>query len=441
MEVRSSLEDAGRWRLARSISPVMSEPLTGRWIMDSSIAAEPEMLMECARVSWSSGADGRVGALIRSGVDWDRLVEMARAHAVAPLLYRRLQSLRSEKVPGDVLDRLRGHVQHLRLRNLFLSGELIRLLDELAARGIRAIPYKGPVLTALAYGDLALREFGDLDLLVPEADVREAREVLVSFGYRPEHRLTPAQEAAFLRYDRECSYYREDGSAVELHWTVSQRYVPLPLDFEELWGRAMRVPLGGRAVPTFPPEDLILILAVHGGAHLWTRLGWIRDIAELTGSFEEPDWERLLERAGALKCRRMLLLGLFLANEVAGADLPEDVLRTARADAAVLDLAGDVRERLFSEEQIPQGILGIRAFQPFHLKMMDRSRDRLRYLAYQATSPTLQEWQLLPLPAALFPLYYLLRPLRLTGSAGWRKLRAVAQSRKFENGEEDRVER
>jgi len=383
---------------------------------------ESEILLNCARSDWSQETDERVGALVREGVDWELLVRMAHAHAVAPLLYRRLQELSSEEAPKDVLDRLRGHVQANRLRNLFLTGELVKLLDGLEARGIPAIPYKGPVLATFAYGDLALREFGDVDVLVREGDVLEARDVLTSLGYRPEHRMSRSQEAAFLRYDRECSYHREDGSAVELHWTVAQRYVTPSLDFDRLWERALRVPLGGRTVPTFSAEDLLLILCVHGGTHFWTRLGWIRDVAELIRVSEALDWDQLLKRAGVLHCRRMLLLGLCLVNDLLGADLPERISRAARADAAVQGLARDVRDRIFGEEPIPRGILDVPAFQRFHLKMMDRWLDRLRYLTYRAVSPTLEEWRLLPLPAGLFPFYYLLRPVRLTGSLGWRKL-------------------
>ena len=45
------------------------------------------------------------------------------------------------------------------------------------------IPYKGPVLSTSIYHDLALRSFGDLDILVHEHEVLRVLDLLVSYGY------------------------------------------------------------------------------------------------------------------------------------------------------------------------------------------------------------------------------------------------------------------
>ena len=50
---------------------------------------------------------------------------------------------------------------------------------------------------------------------------------------------------------------------------------------ERLWERVGRVPLGGNSVPSFAPEDMLLILCVYGSKHTWGRLKWVCDIAEL----------------------------------------------------------------------------------------------------------------------------------------------------------------
>jgi len=41
-----------------------------------------------------------------------------------------------------------------------------------------AIPYKGPVLAESAYGDVALRNFGDLDFLISPVDFGQAKQAL-----------------------------------------------------------------------------------------------------------------------------------------------------------------------------------------------------------------------------------------------------------------------
>ncbi|NBB85279.1 MAG: hypothetical protein GVY12_03535, partial [Bacteroidetes bacterium] len=56
----------------------------------------------------------------------------------------------------------------------------------------------------------------------------------------------------------------------------------------------------------------------------------------------------------------------------------------------------------------------------FHLQMRERWRDRRAYLAHLATlavQPTAKDRAFVPLPRALDPLYYAVRPLRLAYDA------------------------
>jgi hypothetical protein len=61
----------------------------------------------------------------------------------------------------------------------------------------------------------------------------------------------------------------------------------------------------------------------------------------------------------------------------------------------------------------------------FSLRGRERWRDRLRYAARLGLTPNPQDWALLPLPSALGPLYFGIRPLRLLGRTArwtWRRL-------------------
>src|SRR3989454_2276525 len=160
---------------------------------------------------------------------------------------------------------LRSEGRWIARRNLRLTGELLSVLDLFEAQGIPAVPLKGPLLALLAYGNLALREFGDLDILVRRADVERAKRLLLSHGYRPELFVEAAHEAALLA----CGYHyplrRDDGLAVELHWSLAPREFPYPLDAEEVWTRLRPVRLGGRTLYTLGSEDLLLFLCAHGG--------------------------------------------------------------------------------------------------------------------------------------------------------------------------------
>jgi hypothetical protein len=159
---------------------------------------------------------------------------------------------------------------------------LLTLLQRLERQSIAAIPLKGPVLAASVYGHIALRQCGDLDILVPQRHVLQAKESLISEGYRPMRQFGDAQEAAHLQSFHAYSLVREDGrAAVDLHWTVMPSYFAVPLDPKGLWERLEPIDLMGTAVLSLPLEDVRLFLCIHGFKHGWERLGWICDVAEL----------------------------------------------------------------------------------------------------------------------------------------------------------------
>src|SRR3989442_13911657 len=79
-------------------------------------------------------------------------------------------------------------------RNLRLTSELVRILDACSTHGVRALAYKGPTLAVLAYGDLGLRPFRDLDIVVDPADIDAGRALLQRLGYHTGPLDPPAEE-------------------------------------------------------------------------------------------------------------------------------------------------------------------------------------------------------------------------------------------------------
>ncbi len=73
-----------------------------------------------------------------------------------------------------------AHARH----NLLQTHTLLMLLDVFSRHGIPAVPYKRPLLGATLYGNLTLRPFCDLDVIVRKCDVRIAKELLIAQGFR-----------------------------------------------------------------------------------------------------------------------------------------------------------------------------------------------------------------------------------------------------------------
>lgn len=348
--------------------------------------------------------------------DWDAVVERAAFHGLVPLLARHVETVPSRAVPGRVVARLGVDARRITRRNVALTAELLALLRQLDARGVRAIPYKGPVLAASMYDHVGLRDFSDLDLLVRRDDVPAAKAVLLRRGYRPQYDLPAAQEAAFIQTRYEHPFERpDDGIIVEVQWAFVPRYFALHLDYERLWARTEEVAIGGRTVRGLSPEDLLLALVVHGGKHLWRRLGWVCDVAELIRSRPGLDWDTVRADAERLGVRRLLDLGLRLARDVLDARLPAHVTTRVDEDAVVGTLSARTQAGWRARPETWPGTWeSIR----FHLRARERWRDRLRYCVGVATTTTPGDWTSVVLPSGLFPLYYPLRAVRLAAKYG-----------------------
>jgi hypothetical protein len=156
---------------------------------------------------------------------------------------------------------------------------------------------------------------------------------------------------------------------------LSQSYFACKLDTEQLWTQLVSVSLNGQAVLSLGPDQLLLILSMHGARHTWTRLAWICDVAELLRADPQLPWQRIERQAHKLRSSRMLLLALCLAHSLLGVDLPEAMAARIEADPVVCRLAEQVTHRLFEEHQgwteIEQAL--------FYLHVREDWRDRLQY--------------------------------------------------------------
>src|SRR5579871_4660473 len=142
-----------------------------------------ELLLLCALARLTRDAGERIRALAQEDLDWAELLAVAADQGVGPLVCHRLEIWAGDMLPPLWREQFREEFERNTRRNLFLAAELCRVLDALDAAGVRATPYKGPVLAVQAYGDIALRQFADLDIIVPQTQICEAHGTLLGLGF------------------------------------------------------------------------------------------------------------------------------------------------------------------------------------------------------------------------------------------------------------------
>ncbi len=379
---------------------------------------EDELMLCSARTLVDDRGAERMRSLLRGGIDWASFIESAGRQGVLPLVYRTLRTRFPDAVPERAFHKLRLNYAANLGHNIMLTRELHRIIDLLETSGVRSIPIKGPSLAVYAYGDLALRSFGDLDLLVRARDVAKVRTIFTENGYHPSLELPRDQEPRFLRFHFERAFAHRDRPVLfEVHWALDYPYYSFAAVSERSWERCQTIALEGRPILSLAPEELLIFLCAHGAKHRWERLAWICDVAELTRNCCSLRWDDVIDRAEQSGCKRMLGLGLLLANELLGAPLPGDVAERTMGDRAVPALAARVRDSLFGETEGGHLEDGEPEVNFFFIRTMLNPGDRVKGLLGALLIPNAFELGLVPSYAFVFPLYFLIRPLRLMGKA------------------------
>ena len=375
-------------------------------------STEKQLLNQCAHATLSPALAESIRRIASHNFDFDRLFAAACVHSMVPLLDRNLRAAAVDILLPEQIEQLNAAARASAFRGLKLTGELLKVFAAFETRGVLVLPYKGPVVAMQAYGDLSLRPFEDVDLLVPQRDMPRAHEAMLALGYQPSLSwLTLATAQNFpAAIPGEYKYYRTERDAiVEIHTERTLRHFPVPPDLDDFARHGVKIALSSREILTLCPEDALVALCVHGAKDFWSRLIWVVDISEMIQAHPQLDWDRLLRRAESFQAQRMVQLGFRLAAVVLGARLPANG-NFARENALVDELTQEFAKQLFATEPKPWGAAHRFAFRRH---CVPNYLTGWRYALRLTTAPAQDDLEMVRLPRYLQPLYTLLRPLRL----------------------------
>ncbi|HVN30357.1 MAG TPA: nucleotidyltransferase family protein [Thermoanaerobaculaceae bacterium] len=368
--------------------------------------------MACARVDLDEPSRLSVIDACRKGVDWGRLLTAARYHEIEPLVFRHLSGAGCDTCPPVVLEALRAESRRTSVWNLALAAEAAAVFERFRSEGIRAVLLKGPVAAVAYYGDLGLRRFLDIDVLVEQERALDAWRLLSERRYAHKFSLGIDGEAHLVRHGSELLFRDASGRFVDLHWNIWPPGFTFTPGSEAPWKDREFVQLGTANVETLGCEATVLFFCLHGAKHNWAGLKWVTDLAELVRARPTLRWGRVLDWSARPGRRVLIDLGLHLAHRLLGAPVPPDVLARGASDSRVEGLVDEAIRGILGFDAPPRWLLA-EIWNALYRRAMSSRADQLRYLHDALLAPTPHEWELVPLPAALFPLYYGLRPIRL----------------------------
>ena len=374
--------------------------------------AEVELLLCCARTRTDAEMSKRIREAAQKEIDWVQFIRLALRHDTLPLTYWNLHRICPNIVPSGVLEPLRARYEVGAAEGRLLAEELMGILGLLGSQGIPAVPYKGPALAIRLYGDLSLRGFGDLDIVVCERDVLRARRLLIDRGYAPSV-VGTWELNQFLREKHEMLLYRVDGKVrLDLHWRFTSRSACLARDPERFLQHLETISIAREEVRSLRLETYLLVLSMHAAKHQWVQLKLICDIAEIL-AVPDLDWHYVAREAHDLGLKRALGTGFLLAQGLLGASLPPKLAQDMKIDGTAKALAARARTRLFEEPGERWGLKGgITSELEIRERFWDRTKMFLRYLLHKLKPNERDRW-FLPMPRALSVAYYVVRPVRL----------------------------
>jgi hypothetical protein len=369
-----------------TLAETILEPLLREKLPFHGKSLKHEWRFLCVCASPAASQDALVSACV-AVKDWELLLQLAEEHGVLGLLSKRLAPARHESVPLSVREMLRTRMRSQHLFVLGLTADLFQILEEFNRNAIEAILVKGPIVSLLAYGDPAIRNYGDLDLLVRHSQILAATQCMHRLGYEAD-----VPESAIEAGKIPGEYvFKRDGRPqfIELHTEPTFRYYPRPMRVEQMYSRRRNVQLDGREISALSVEDELLLNCIHGGKHFWERLMWIADIALIVARNREISWDQLFRAAEEVGAERMLCVGLQLAKQLLAADFPAEMQDRMMRDPEVHGLC----------EQI-LGWLPMAGFAPpslreralFRMKMAGGGVTGAAYLSRLSLAPTEEDW-------------------------------------------------
>lgn len=395
LKMEPSTKNFGIYDLGKTRTLTGYEEISGVNFRGWRKKTELELLLCCIRTQIDPTTSEQIGTLLQQKIDWNYVHQIASQYQVIPLLYSTIDNHFRADVPIEMLSQLQTDFYGNAKRNMFLTQESIDLLELFETHEIRAIPVKGSVLAALAYNNLLLRQFRDLDILVHPRDIQAATDLILARGY---DRNQFDSQPKFSHPQRQVN--------LELHQTITPSYCSLPLEFDRLWSRRTAVAVAGTTLPSIRAEDALLILVAQNAEDFVNnrpRMVRLCDISELINTHQDIDWQDVLTQAKTQGNQRILYFSLLLVAAMFATVLPEKIRPEIEADSMAKLLAKHARSQLFSPAtNLIWGSL-------FYLKVRDRWWDKVKYLII----PNSIDRILLPLPGFLSFLYYLIRPFWL----------------------------
>lgn len=237
------------------------------------------------------------------------------------------QKLKKENLLAFFPEAIKKSFQNLYLasiaRNLRLLSKIEKMYSILETNNIKAVIFKGPASSSLAYNDSALRSYSDLDLMILPNDFEKVVSVLKKNGCEF-HEIDSSKIFNYIK-----KTFRDfNATYKDLPLDIHQQIAKGPSFFRlsgEQWEDRQYFTINKTSCATFSIEHTILFLSIQCAEDGWTPLKTITDLSQIIGNDSKINWEKLISIAKKFKAFYILKIALNFVLDLTAVNLPKEI--------------------------------------------------------------------------------------------------------------------
>ncbi|MDA9121213.1 nucleotidyltransferase family protein [Flavobacteriales bacterium] len=236
-----------------------------------------------------------------------------------PTLYLRIRQ--EEGFEDEWVGRIKGVYKQGWAKNQLLLSSTSKVASFLSENGIPSILLKGVSLLLGSYKDVGGRMMGDVDMLIPSINTREACELMLANGWKcrwqPEvEKFSEKDILFFTRVSHEVSFINTNKQVVDLHFVSPFKHVFDPKLVSLFWETALPVQLRDVSCKILSPELTFLHVCYHGSVfNTFPSYRWVIDGIKTIESVPEFDWKKLIMHSERLGFKFQLSKSVLYLNE------------------------------------------------------------------------------------------------------------------------------
>ena len=263
--------------------------------------------------------------------NWDFVTERLVSSGMGPLFYVKIPRLKNaDLIPARSVQRLKDAYYYTLSRSVMMYKVLNKVVTLLTGNDIEVMVLKGAFLVDALYGDVALRMFSDIDLLVREQDADRAFGLLQQAGFQSDpgdSMLTFLRDKAKHEHLPQLVY---KGIPVELHTMLHKAEDEYEFSPDEMWAHAQQVTLQGVEVKVPDWPDTLIHTSIHLNKHFrdgQIQMSGFNDIVNILEVHRDTlDWVEVIKRSMQYKCENTVFKYIMLAHSTYRAYLPRYIV-------------------------------------------------------------------------------------------------------------------